>query len=232
VPLSESNVAPTVLANVRGTRVVLEAASRHSVPTVIFVSSDKAVDPTSVMGATKRWGERLVREVAATAPGRYVIVRFGNVLGSQGSVTEVFRRQIAEGGPVTVTDPQMTRYFMTIPEAVRLILLAGATGRSGDVHVLKMGEPVRIADLAGDLIRLAAPLGHQIRIEFVGLRPGERLEEQLFADDEQQEPTAYDSLVVARNGGAPGGVCQAAMRLEALAGGGESDELRAELFRG
>ncbi|HYN63795.1 MAG TPA: polysaccharide biosynthesis protein, partial [Candidatus Limnocylindrales bacterium] len=139
---------------------------------------------------------------------------------------------IADGGPVTVTHPEMTRYFMTIPEAVRLILLAGATGRSGDVHVLKMGQPVKISDLAHDLIRLAAPIGHQIQIEYVGLRPGERLEEQLFAKSEHQEPTPFESLVVARNGGVDGGITQAAVRLEELAVGGESDELRAELFRG
>jgi FlaA1/EpsC-like NDP-sugar epimerase len=231
VPLSETNVGQTVLTNIRGTRLALEASARHDVQTFIFVSTDKAVEPTSVMGATKRWGERLVREVAASASGRYIIVRFGNVLGSQGSVTEVFRRQIAEGGPVTVTHADMTRYFMTIPEAVRLILLAGATGRSGDVHVLRMGEPVRIADLAHDLMRLLAPAGHQVHVEYVGLRPGERLEEQLFATGEHPEPTDHESVLVARNGPPVAGACSEAHRLEELAVAGQTDDLRSELFQ-
>jgi FlaA1/EpsC-like NDP-sugar epimerase/lipopolysaccharide/colanic/teichoic acid biosynthesis glycosyltransferase len=185
VPLSEANPASAVWTNVRGTRLVAEAAARANVEAFIFISTDKAVDPSSIMGATKRIGESIVRSLGSSQSGRFVIVRFGNVMGSQGSVLELFRQQIADGGPVTVTHPDMTRYFMTIPEAVRLILHAGAVGKSGDVHVLNMGQPIRITDLARDLIRLSSPAGSRdIGIVFTGLRPGEKLEESLFADDE------------------------------------------------
>jgi FlaA1/EpsC-like NDP-sugar epimerase len=199
VPLSEANVASTVWTNVRGTRLVAEAAARMGVEAFIFISTDKAVDPSSIMGATKRIGEDLVRGQGEFATGRFVIVRFGNVMGSQGSVLELFRQQIWGGGPVTVTHPDMTRYFMIIPEAVRLILHAGAVGRSGDVHVLDMGQPIRIVDLARDLIRLTAPAGEKdIGIVFSGLRPGEKLDETLFAEDEERVETDYSYLLVAR----------------------------------
>jgi FlaA1/EpsC-like NDP-sugar epimerase len=230
VPMSEVNIAQTVRTNIRGTRTMLEAAARHATSTFIFVSTDKAVDPSSVMGATKRMGERLVREIAAEASGRFVIVRFGNVLGSQGSVVELFARQIADGGPVTVTHEDMTRFFMTIPEAVRLILLAGAVGASGDVHVLNMGHPVRIADLAQDLIRLTVPAGQQIRVEFTGLRAGERLEETLFNHNERPEPTAYECLTIARNGGTAAGAVAEARQLEALADEMDEEGLRRALL--
>jgi FlaA1/EpsC-like NDP-sugar epimerase/lipopolysaccharide/colanic/teichoic acid biosynthesis glycosyltransferase len=200
VPLSEANPASTVWTNVRGTRVVTEAAVRSGVDAFIFISTDKAVDPSSIMGATKRIGEELVRFLGASQPGRFVIVRFGNVMGSQGSVLELFRQQIADGGPVTVTHPDMTRYFMTIPEAVRLILHAGAVGRTGDVHVLNMGQPIRITDLAHDLIRLSAPSGgRDIQVVFTGLRPGEKLEETLFGADEEALETDSPFLLVARS---------------------------------
>jgi FlaA1/EpsC-like NDP-sugar epimerase len=227
VPMSEHNVSQTVHTNIRGTRVMLEAAARHGTATFVYVSTDKAVDAKSVMGATKRVGERLVREIAAEAHGRFVIVRFGNVLGSQGSVVELFARQIADGGPITVTHPDMTRFFMTIPEAVRLILLAAAVGASGDVHILNMGLPIRISDLAQDLIRLTVAPGQEVAIQYTGLRPGERLEEILFATNEHPEPTAYDSLSVARNGGPMKGAVEEACRLEAMA-----DELDDEGLRG
>jgi FlaA1/EpsC-like NDP-sugar epimerase/lipopolysaccharide/colanic/teichoic acid biosynthesis glycosyltransferase len=230
VPMSEVNVAQTVRTNIRGTRTMLEAAARHAIATFIFVSTDKAVDPSSVMGATKRVGERLVREIAAEATGRFVIVRFGNVLGSQGSVVELFARQIADGGPVTVTHAEMTRFFMTIPESVRLILLAGAVGESGDVHVLNMGHPVRIADLAHDLIRLTVSPGQEIRVEFTGLRPGERLEETLFNPNERPEPTSYDCLTIARNGGAAAGAVAEARQLEAMADEMDEEGLRRALL--
>ncbi|HEY7526710.1 MAG TPA: SDR family NAD(P)-dependent oxidoreductase [Candidatus Limnocylindria bacterium] len=226
VPMSEHNVAQTVHTNVRGTRIMVEAAARHGIATFVYVSTDKAVDAASVMGATKRMGERLVREIASEAPGRFVIVRFGNVLGSQGSVVELFARQIEAGGPVTVTHPDMTRFFMTIPEAVRLILLAAAVGRSGDVHILNMGQPIRISDLAHDLIRLTVPPGQEVAIEYTGLRPGERLEEILFAANEKPESTDYDSLTVARNGAVVRGAVDEACRLEAMA-----DELDDEALR-
>ena len=155
--------------------------ARHGVRTFIFISTDKAVDPSSVMGATKRIGEQLVKEIGAAAAGRFVIVRFGNVLGSQGSVLDLFREQIAAGGPVTITIHDMTRYFMTIPEATRLILLAGAVGRSGDIHVLNMGRARQNRRSGG---RPYPPVGARrlkdIAIVVTGLRPGEKLEETLF----------------------------------------------------
>jgi len=231
VPLSETNVASTVWTNVRGTRIVVEAAASSGVAAFIFISTDKAVDPSSIMGATKRVGEEIVRTTGADAPGRYVIVRFGNVMGSQGSVLELFRQQIADGGPVTITHPEMTRYFMTIPEAVRLILHAGATGSTGNVHVLNMGQPIRIVDLAGDLIRLSSPAGgRDIAITFTGLRPGEKLEETLFGADEEAIETDTPFLLIARATGEPGGLGPSNVsRLEQLALEGRDADLRAEL---
>ena len=232
VPLSEANVSSTVWTNVRGTRLVAEAAAKADVDALIFISTDKAVDPSSIMGATKRIGEEIVRELGASARGRFVVVRFGNVMGSQGSVLELFRQQISDGGPVTVTHPDMTRYFMTIPEAVRLILHAGAVGRQGDVHVLNMGQPIRITDLAKDLIRLSAPAGgRDIHISFTGLRPGEKLEETLFATEEAAVETESPFLLIARPGdGTPAGIgLRGVARLEELADAGRDEVLRAEL---
>ncbi|MBA3520719.1 MAG: SDR family NAD(P)-dependent oxidoreductase [Rhizobiales bacterium] len=232
VPLSEANVAATVWTNVRGTRLVAQAAVDIGVEAFIFISTDKAVDPSSIMGATKRIGEELVRTAGASAAGRFVVVRFGNVMGSQGSVLELFRQQIADGGPVTITHPDMTRYFMTIPEAVRLILHAGAVGRPGDIHVLNMGQPIRIVDLASDLIRLSSPAGSRdIAIVFTGLRPGEKLEETLFGTDEEALETDSPFLLVARLGdeGPLGSTNPLAAHLEALAGEGRDAELRDQL---
>ncbi len=230
VPLSEANVAATVWTNVRGTRLVAEAAARAGVEALIFISTDKAVDPSSVMGATKRVGEELVRTIGAEAAGRFVIVRFGNVMGSQGSVLELFRQQIADGGPVTVTHPDMTRYFMTIPEAVRLILHAGAVGRTGDVHVLNMGSPMRIVDLARDLIRLSAPAGaRDIQVTFTGLRPGEKLEETLFGEGEDAVETDSPFLLIARSGDGPAATATDVAALERLAAAGDDDALRSRL---
>jgi FlaA1/EpsC-like NDP-sugar epimerase len=230
VPLSEINVSPTVWTNVRGTRLVAQTAAASACEAFIFISTDKAVDPSSIMGATKRIGEELVREIGASAPGRFVIVRFGNVMGSQGSVLELFRQQIADGGPVTVTDPQMTRYFMTITEAVRLILHAGAVGETGNVHVLNMGQPIRIVDLARDLIRLSSPAGAKdIQIVFTGLRPGEKLEETLFGPDEEAVETGELFLLVARSSAPPpesGTVISRAATLEARAVSGDEEWLR------
>ena len=226
VPLSEANASAAVLANVRGTRLVSGAAARHGVEAFIFISTDKAVDPSSVMGATKRVGEWIIEQAAKDGAGRFVTVRFGNVMGSQGSVLDLFREQIADGGPVTVTDERMTRYFMTIPEAVQLVLLAGAVGRSGEVHVLNMGQPIRIVDLARDLIRLSVPGGTKdIQIVYTGLRPGEKLEETLFAQDEEQTPTNHPGLVIARHRGERRGP-EPIERLEALAAEGRDDEVR------
>ena len=200
---------------------------------MVFISTDKAIDPSSVMSATKRLGEEIVHQVAAEASGRFVTVRFGNVLGSQGSVVEIFRQQISEGGPVTITHPEMTRYFMMIPEAVRLILLAGAVGASAEVYVLDMGPPVRIVDLARDMIRLVATPGQEIEIIYTGLRPGEKLEETLFNGQESPAATLYPGLLLADDEASPTrDAVQVALQLEELALQGRDDTLRSLLIRG
>lgn len=232
VSLSEINVPTTVLTNIRGTRVVAESAARSGVAAFIFISTDKAVDPSSVMGATKRVGENLVRSVGDAGVGRFVIVRFGNVMGSQGSVVELFRQQIADGGPVTITHPNMTRYFMTISEAARLILFAGAIGKHGAIHVLNMGQPIRIIDLARELIRLSVPYGEKdIHLVYTGLRPGEKMTEELFAANEERLVTDYPFLLMARPGDNDGSTSIAASiaELEAIAESGDADATRRAL---
>jgi FlaA1/EpsC-like NDP-sugar epimerase len=189
--------------NTLGTYHAALAAAEHRAERFVLISTDKAVNPTNVMGATKRAAEMVVSQMAAEHPGtRFMAVRFGNVLGSSGSVIPKFKEQIARGGPVTVTHPDIIRYFMTIPEAARLVLQAAAIGESGQVLVLDMGEPVRIVDLARDLIRLAGHTPDEIAIEFTGLRPGEKLFEELLASDDASVPTAVPRLRVARLGGA------------------------------
>ena len=198
VPLMESNQDEAVLNNVVGTRNLLLAAEAEGVPNLVFISSDKAVEPVNVMGATKRIGELLVRCAARRSGRPYVVVRFGNVLGSRGSVVPLFQEQIASGGPVTITHPDVTRYFMTIPEAVRLVLQAGALGQGGEVFVLDMGEPVRIYDLACDLIHLHGyEPERDIPIVVIGLRPGEKLHEKLYTATEQTQDTAHPGIRVA-----------------------------------
>jgi FlaA1/EpsC-like NDP-sugar epimerase len=207
VPLMEENLAEAILNNVLGTRNVVEAAVQGDVEHLVLISTDKAVRPTSVMGATKRVAEQLL-QIAVEEHGRnFVAVRFGNVLGSRGSVIPTFLRQIREGGPVTVTHPEMRRYFMTIPEAVQLVLQAGALGSGGEVFVLDMGEPVKIAELAADLIRLSGKeVGRDIEIRFTGTRPGEKLYEELFFDAEHASPTGHPKVLRARNAALPVGV--------------------------
>lgn len=200
VPLMEEHNAVAALRNnTLGTHHAALAAAECGTERFVLISTDKAVNPTNVMGATKRAAEMVVASLAAQHPGtRFMAVRFGNVLGSSGSVIPKFKEQIERGGPVTVTHPDIIRYFMTIPEAARLVLQAAAIGDSGQVLVLDMGEPVRIIDLARDLIRLAGHTTDEIAIEFTGLRPGEKLYEELLADSDATLPTTVPRLRVAR----------------------------------
>jgi FlaA1/EpsC-like NDP-sugar epimerase len=196
----ELNSAEAITNNVLGTKNLLDLAWRYGVENFVAISTDKAVNPTNVMGASKRVGEMLVLQAAQKSGKSFVVVRFGNVLGSRGSVVPIFRRQIAAGGPLTITHPDMCRYFMTIPEAVQLVLQASVLGHRGEVFMLNMGQPVKIVDLAKDLICLSGyEVGKDIEIVFTGLRPGEKLFEELFVAGEQYESTEHDKLLIARN---------------------------------
>jgi FlaA1/EpsC-like NDP-sugar epimerase len=203
VPLMESHVFEAVENNVFGTMNVVEAARMYRVAEFVMISSDKAVRPAGVMGATKRLAELLVRSLRPDA-GRYISVRFGNLLGSNGSVVPIFKEQIARGGPVTVTHPEMRRYFMTIPEACRLVLQASAMSQGSEIFVLNMGEPVKIADLARNLIRLSGLRpDHDIQITFIGPRPGEKLVEELNEEAEDLLPTQHEKIQAVAGEGIP-----------------------------
>lgn len=200
VPMMEINVGEAIKNNILGTRTIADAAKRHGVKRFVMISTDKAVNPTSVMGCSKRVAEMYIQQLRQDADTHYITVRFGNVLGSSGSVVPIFAKQIAAGGPVTVTDPAMTRYFMTIPEASQLVLQAGVMGNDGDIFVLDMGEQVKIVDLAREMITLSGlRIGDDIEIQFSGIRPGEKLYEELSVMGENMAPTQHKKIYVWRN---------------------------------
>jgi FlaA1/EpsC-like NDP-sugar epimerase len=230
VPLSELNCEEAIINNVLGTKNVLDEAERIGVERVVYISTDKAVYPVNVMGCTKRIAEMLVlRKKGSTT--KVVGVRFGNVLGSRGSVVPVFKKQIAAGGPVTVTDPEMERYFMTIPEAARLVVQAGGIGEAGQLFVLDMGEPVKIVDLAREMIKLSGLEPEKdIRIKSIGIRPGERLSENLVGEGESLEPTAHAKIRAIVGSEIPDGDFeQRIAELERLARAGETKQAMAKL---
>ena len=230
VPLMEQNPEEAVFNNIVGSRNLVELSLRYGVTHFVNVSTDKAVNPTSVMGASKRIVEMLVEAASqrAAAGQRFLSVRFGNVLGSRGSAVPIFQRQIAEGGPVTVTHPDMVRYFMTIPEASRLVLQASAQGKNGEIYILDMGEPVRILDLVHDLVRLSGlEPDVDMPIVFTGVRPGEKLREELMTEEERGSRTGHDKIFVARSQPVAGAVlAQTVDDLVRAALASDGDEIR------
>jgi FlaA1/EpsC-like NDP-sugar epimerase len=240
VPLMEANPLESVRNNALATKAIADVAVEFGTDRFVLVSTDKAVNPKTVMGQSKALCEWIVEAYGARTdvPTRFVAVRFGNVLGSSGSVIPIFRRQIAKGGPVTVTHPEMTRYFMTIPEAASLVVQAGAIGGEGEIFVLDMGEPVRIIDLARNMIRLSGKEpDRDVAVEFVGARPGEKLHEELWGLDEEVRPTTHPKIQrVKRRGADPAFLERELDSLESLVEGGETLEvvsrLRALVSRG
>jgi len=200
VPLMEANACEAVKNNVVGTQIVADAADKYGTAKFVFISTDKAVNPTSIMGSSKRIAEMYIQDLSSTSGTHFVTVRFGNVLGSEGSVVPIFKRQIDRGGPVTITHPEMKRYFMTIPEASQLILQAAAMGEGGEIFVLDMGEPVKIVDLAKALISLSGFVpGKDIEMEFTGPRPGEKLFEELSIAGEDMQRTRHPKIGIWKN---------------------------------
>lgn len=206
VPMSELNVCEAVSTNILGTRNVADACIAAHIPQMVLISTDKAVNPTNVMGATKRFAELYIQSIAQQKHTTlFSVIRFGNVLGSTGSVVPLFQRQLQQGGPLTITHPDVTRYFMTVREAVELVVLAAALSHQdhekqpqGHIYVLDMGQPVKITELAEQMIRLAGLKSHDVKLEFTGLRPGEKLHEELFYPHEHLLPTVYDGILLAR----------------------------------
>ena len=195
----ESNVPEAIRNNIYGTKVVADAADRCGAEKFVMVSTDKAVNPTNVMGCSKQMAERYVNALAERSKTKFIVTRFGNVLGSNGSVVPIFTKQIQQGGPITITDFRMTRYFMTIPEAAQLVLEAGAMGKGGEIFVLDMGEPVKIETLARDLIRLSGLPENAIEIREIGLRPGEKLYEELYFETETRIETDQKKIFAANH---------------------------------
>ena len=230
VPMLELNPWQAVTNNIVGSRTVMEASVRHGVERFVLVSTDKAVRPTNVMGASKRVAELMMQGFTGGGTS-FMAVRFGNVLGSSGSVIPLFRDQIERGGPVTVTHPEVTRYFMTIPEAAQLIVQAGAQGRGGEIFVLKMGKPVRIADLARDLIVLSGKDPAEIEIRFTGLRPGEKLFEELITAGEDVLETRHEKIMVLRSDGSVLGKVGVLESLLSVSGFYDGPGVRKELMK-
>jgi FlaA1/EpsC-like NDP-sugar epimerase len=201
--MMEWNATEAIKNNVVGTRTLADIANVHQTRAFVMISTDKAVNPSSVMGASKRAAEIYIQALAKQSATRFVTVRFGNVLDSNGSVVPIFKEQISRGGPVTVTHPDMKRYFMTIPEACQLVLQAGAMGRGGEIFILDMGEPVLIVDLARDLIHLSGFLPNEIEIVYSGIRPGEKLYEELSITSEQAQKTQHPKIFIGRTTAEP-----------------------------
>ncbi len=202
VPLMEKNLKEAIRNNILGTRNLALVSHKHGSKHFVLISTDKAVNATSIMGATKRVAEMIIQAIARFSETKFCAVRFGNVLGSRGSVVLLFREQIADGGPVTITHPDMVRYFMTIPEAVQLVIQAGAMGKNGEIFVLNMGEPVKILDLANDLIKLSGyEPGKDIDIVYTGIRPGEKLYEEMLTAQEEISTTTHEKIYIAKSNG-------------------------------
>lgn len=197
VPLMENNISEAILNNVIGTHNLVQLSIENSVERFIFISTDKAINPTSVMGATKKIGEIMIQEAAAKNAVRFSCVRFGNVIGSRGSVVPLFQKQIANGGPITLTHQDMRRYFMSIAEAVQLIIQAGILGSKGEIFALDMGTPIKIADLAKELIKLSGHKEDDIDIKIIGLRKGEKLYEEILIDEERAKATQFKKIFIA-----------------------------------
>jgi len=200
VPLMEINACEAIKNNVAGTQIVADASDSCGATNFVMISTDKAVNPTSIMGSSKRIAEMYIQDLSRTSETHFVTVRFGNVLGSDGSVVPIFKKQIAEGGPVTITHPEMKRYFMTIPEASQLVLQAATMGKGGEIFVLDMGEPVKIVDLARELITLSGfKPGEDIEMSFTGPRAGEKLFEELSIEGENMQRTRHPKIGIWKN---------------------------------
>lgn len=198
VPLMEANPTEAIKNNVYGTKNVAEAAKAAKVKSFVMISTDKAVNPPNIMGATKRLAEMIVTSLNEEGHTKFAVVRFGNVLGSRGSVVPLFKKQIAKGGPVTVTDLRMTRFFMTIPEASRLVIQAGTLSKGGELFILDMGKPVKIVDLARKMIKLSGYSENEIEIVESGMRPGEKLYEELLVSSEKQQEQVYEKIFLGK----------------------------------
>jgi FlaA1/EpsC-like NDP-sugar epimerase len=199
VPLMENNPSEAIRTNVLGTKWLADLAMEHGVEKFVMISTDKAVNPTNVMGASKRAAEIYVQSLNGKTKTEFITTRFGNVLGSNGSVLKIFKKQIEQGGPVTVTHPEITRFFMTIPEAVSLVLQGGAMGKGGEIFVFDMGQMIKIADLAKKMIKLSGyTIGKDMELVYSGLRPGEKLYEEVLSDAEATQPTHHPKILIAR----------------------------------